>query len=216
MTYRTCMQKGTFAIVIVILLFIGSAGCLSSSPVAQTTSEPTPTITATPTPVGPVSRIGISGMALQLADIPSDYILKDRSDVPYSKTTQLSRDLGWREGYSVTFYRLNPEKFDMTGLRQTITLYPIQNMNRVFDMAKEEIVSPVNGETGTIFELPLTRIGDQSIAYKRENTSIPNSLPVYTILFVKKDVFETLQMGGTTTDYETLKELARIAVDKIQ
>ena len=155
-------------------------------------------------------------MALQLADIPSDYILKDRSDVPYTKTTQLSRDLGWREGYSVTFFRMNQEKFDMTGLRQTITRYPIQNMNRVFEMAKDEMLSPVNGGTGTIFELPLARIGDQSIAYKRENTSAPDSLPVYTILFVKKDVFETLEMGGTTTDYETLKELARIAADKIR
>ena len=155
-------------------------------------------------------------MALQLADIPSDYILKDRSDVPYTKTTQLSRDLGWREGYSVTFFRMNQEKFDMTGLRQTISQYPIQNMHRVFDMAKEEMVSPVNGGTGTIFELPLAKIGDESIAYKRENTSAPYSVPVYTILFVKKDVFETLEMGGTTTDYETLKELARIAADKIR
>jgi len=104
----------------------------------------------------------------------------------------------------------------MTGLRQTISLYPIQNMHRVFDLAKDEMVSPVNGGTGTIFELPLAKIGDQSIAYKRENTSVPYSSPVYTILFVKKDVFETLEMGGTTTDYETLKDLARIAADKIR
>lgn len=212
------MKIGASAIVIILLLIIGSAGCLSSSPAAQTTPEPTPPpqVTASPTTGSPVSMTGLSGMALQLADIPSDYILKDRSDVPYTKTTQLSRDLGWREGYSVTFFRMNQEKFDMTGLRQTLTRYPIQNMNRVFEMAKDEMLSPVNGGTGTIFELPLARIGDQSIAYKRENTSAPDSLPVYTILFVKKDVFETLEMGGTTTDYETLKNLARIAADKIR
>ena len=211
------MKIGASAIVIVLLI-IGSAGCLSSSPAAQTTPGPTPPpqVTASPTTGSPVSMTGISGMALQLADIPSDYILKDRSDVPYTKTTQLSRDLGWKEGYSVTFFRMNQEKFDMTGLRQTITRYPIQNMNRVFEMAKDEMLSPVNGGTGTIFELPLARIGDQSIAYKRENTSAPDSLPVYTILFVKKDVFETLEMGGTTTDYETLKGLAQIAADKIR
>jgi len=155
-------------------------------------------------------------MALQLADIPSDYILKDRSELTYMEMSQLSRDLGWREGYSVTFYRMNRQKFDMTGLRQTIGIYPLANMNKVFDMAKEEMISPASGSTSTVYELPLARIGDASIAYKTENTNDFNPLPVYIILFIEKNVFEKLEMGGTTTDYEALKDAARTAADKIQ
>ncbi len=216
--HGTSMKIGACAIIIVLIMFIGSAGCLSSSPAAQTTPEATmpPQVTVSPTPDSTVPMTGPSGIALQLADLPSDYILKDRSEIPYMEMSQMSRDLGWREGYFVTFYRMNQKKFDMTGLRQTIGLYSSPNMNRVFDMAKEEIVNPVSGGTGRVYELPLARIGDASIAYKMENTSPPDNLPVYTILFNKKDVFETLEMGGTTTDYETLKNVARIAADKIR
>jgi hypothetical protein len=211
------MKNSACAFIIVIFMLIGAAGCLSS-PAAQTIPELTPPaqVTASTTPDSTVPMTGPSGMALQLADLPSDYILKDRSEIPYMEMSQLSRDLGWREGYSVTFYRMNQKKFDMTGLRQTIGQYSSPNMNRVLDMAKDEIVNPADAGTGTVYELPLTRIGEASIAYKTENVSAPYHQPVYTILFVKKDVFETLEMGGTTTDYETLKNVARIAADKIK
>jgi hypothetical protein len=210
------MKNSAWVIIIVMFLFIGAVGCLSS-PSAQTTSAPaTPQATISPVPDSTVSITGPSGMALQLADLPSDYILKDRSEISYMEMSQLSRDLGWREGYSVTFYRMNQKKFDMTGLRQTIGLYSSPNMNRVLDMAKEEIVNPADGGTGTVYDLPLARIGDASSAYKSENTSAPYHQPVYTILFIKNDVFETLEMGGTTTDFETLKNVARIAADKIK
>ena len=211
------MKNSACAFTIVIFMLFGAAGCLSS-PAAQTTPEPTPPaqVTASTTPDITVPMTGPSGLALQLADLPSDYILKDRSEIPYMEMSQLSRDLGWREGYSVTFYRMNQKKFDMTGLRQTIGQYSSPNMKRVLDMAKDEIVNPADAGTGTVYELPLTRIGEASIAYKTENVSAPYHQPVYTILFVKKDVFETLEMGGTTTDYETLKNVARIAADKIK
>ena len=207
------MPNGSCAVVFAILLIIGSAGCLSNqSP--QPTPQPTSLITALPTRESPVSTIKPADMALQLSDVPADYMLKERSDRIYPEMSQLSRDLGWRQGYSVTFYRLNLEKFGMTGLRQSIDLYPLGNMNKVFDIAKDAMISRANGAV-TVYEMPLYRIGDKSIAYKTENTSIPYSLPVYTILFIKKDVFEELEMGGTTTDYETLKAVAGIAADKI-
>jgi hypothetical protein len=39
---------------------------------------------------------------------------------------------------------------------------------------------------------------------------------VYTVIFKKKNVFEIITMEGTTTDYETLKDVVRKAADKIQ
>lgn len=210
------MHQGFCALTIVMLLFIGTAGCFSI-PVAQPLpTTPTPTIIPAPTTESPVSTIRPADMALQLTDIPADYVLKDRSERIYPEISQISRDLGWRQGYSVTFYRMNRQMFDMTGLRQSIDLYPLLNMNKVFDMAKESMMSPAADGSFTVYELPLAKIGDASIAYKTEDTRVPYNSPVYTILFVKKDVFEKLEMGGTTTDYETLKTVARIAAEKIR
>ena len=43
-----------------------------------------------------------SDMALQPSDLPSDYILQDRSVMAVPEVSQLARELGWRQGY----YRL--------------------------------------------------------------------------------------------------------------
>jgi hypothetical protein len=39
---------------------------------------------------------------------------------------------------------------------------------------------------------------------------------VYTVLFTKKNVYEKITMGGTTTDYEILKDIGRKAGEKIR
>lgn len=203
------------AVIVMIMAMLVSMGCLSTVSPPAATPAPTPEPTTLPTQESPISSVLPSEMALQLSDIPSDYILKDRSDAIYPEQNQLSRDLGWRQGYSVTFYRINLEKYDLTGLRQTIGVYPLKNMNKVFNLAQDEMESLSNG-TITVYEVPLYKIGDESRAYKTLDSRDPNRGGVYTIIFVKKDVFERLEMGGTTTDYETLKQLANTAAGKIR
>ena len=185
------MTKGFMTIIILMVAMLVSMGCsqTASEPVPTPSPVPERTLVPAPTPESPVSTVLPSAMALQLSDLPEDYILKDRADTIYPEPSQISRDLGWRMGYSVTFYRVNLVKFDMTGLRQIIGLYPIRNMNKVFDLAQDEMESQANG-TITVFEIPLYRIGDQSIAYKTQDPSDPSHPAVYSILFVKKDVFE--------------------------
>ncbi len=200
---------------IIMMAMLVSMGCLSTGSQPVTAPTPAPEPTVLPTKESPVSTVLPGEMALQLSDIPSDYILKDRSDSIYAEQDQLSRDLGWRLGYSVTFYRINLEKYDLTGLRQIIAVYPLKNMNKVFELAQDEMESGANG-TITVHELPLYRIGDESVAYKTEDSRDPDHPAVYSILFIKKDVFEKLEMGGTTTDYETLKLLANTAAGKIR
>ncbi len=209
------MTKGFMAIFIVMMALLVSMGCLFPASPPAAPPAPTPEPSTMPTPESPISTIQPSAMALQLSDIPSDYILKDRSDAVYTEQNPISQGLGWEGGYSVTFYRINLEKYDLTGLRQTINVYPIRNMNKVFDMAQEDMESGANGTTA-VYEIPLPRIGDQSIAYKTQDSADPNRPGVYSIIFVKKDVFEKLEMGGTTTDYETLKQIANTAAGKIR
>ncbi|MGA9204120.1 hypothetical protein [Methanoregula sp.] len=70
--------------------------------------------------------------------------------------------------------------------------------------------------TNTVEKLSDPSIGDSSAAF-RTKTSI-DGFPVtgFTIFFVKKDVFEALDLEGTSADYATLKNLANVSVSKIR
>ena len=105
------MQKWYGLIILVLIFFVCSSGCLSTqSEKPAAVPEPRPTLL--PTPESETSTISPSAMSLQLTDLPSDYILKDRSVMVFPEVTQLTRDLGWRQGYFVSFYRINKEKDD--------------------------------------------------------------------------------------------------------
>ncbi len=144
-----------------------------------------------------------------------DYRIKDRSVMISPDVTQLAQGLGWRQGYFVLFYRLDKDKDDQTFVRQSINIFPIENMNKVFTIEKEDMKSRSTG-SGTFHEMPFPTIGDMSIAFRGSNGDDPNSMVVYSVLFTKKDVYEKITMTGTTTDYETLKDITQKAVEKIR
>ena len=206
------MKIRFLAIILVVLLAVVSAGCLSPAPALQ---PPQTSLPATlPTPESTIATIPPGGMALQLTDVPPDYLIKDRTVIAYAEVSQIARDLGWQQGYRATFYRMNREKEDITGIRQTINVYPPENMNKVYAIETEGILSTENGTTR--YEIPFPAIGDKSMAFRETRAGDPLDLAVYTVIFKKKNVLETITMGGTTTDYETLKAIVRKAADKIQ
>jgi hypothetical protein len=208
------MQKWYGSLILVLVFFVCSSGCMSTlSEKPAALPEPIPTLL--PTPESETSTIPPSGMALQLTDIPSDYILKDRSVMVFPEVTQLTRDLGWRQGYFVSFYRINKEKDDQTGIRQSINIFPLENMNKVFSIEKEDMKSRAD-VSGTIYEIPFPTIGDTSIAFRGNNANDPSNYVVYSVLFTKKNVYEKITMSGTSTDYEVLKDIAQKAAEKIR
>ena len=204
------MKIRFIALILVMQLAVSAAGCLSpASPTQQTPLPATP-----PTPDSTSVTIPPGEMALQLTDVPPDYLLKDRTVIAYSEVSQLARDLGWRQGYKVMFYRMNREKDDMTGIRQSISIYPPENMDKVYAIGTEGILSIENGTTR--YEIPFPKTGDRSMAFRETGVGEPRDFAIYTVIFKKKNVFETITMGGTSTDYETLKDVVRKAPDKIQ
>lgn len=208
------MQKWYGLIILVLIFFVCSSGCLSTqSEKPAAVPEPRPTLL--PTPESETSTISPSAMALQLTDLPSDYILKDRSVMVFPEVTQLTRDLGWRQGYFVSFYRINKEKDDQTGIRQSINIFPIENMNKVFSIEKEDMKSRAD-RSGTFYEIPFPTIGDTSIAFRGTDANDPNYFVVYSVLFTKKNVYEKITMTGTSTDYEVVKDIAQRAAEKIR
>jgi hypothetical protein len=150
-------------------------------------------------------------MALQPSDLPYDYILQDRSVMASPEVSQLSRDLGWRQGYFVSFYRMDINNNVLTRLRQSVNIYATtESMNSVFLVEKEDLenqqISP-----GTRYEIPFPAVGERRIAFRDTNPAGTERVVTYSVIFTKKNVYEKITMSGTNTDYETLKRLVQRA-----
>jgi hypothetical protein len=154
-------------------------------------------------------------MALQPADLPFDYILQDRSVMALPEVSQLARELGWRQGYYVSFYHRISNTDDITRIRQSVNIFSADNINAVFLLEKEELKDQ-QLTPGTRYEIPFPAVGERSIAF-RDTNPVDNERPVtYTVIFTKKNVYEKITMSGTNTDYETLKRLVLRAEALVQ
>lgn len=209
----------TWAALILVIFLLCSAGCLDSlvgePPDKTGTPTPTPTPKTVPATEIPQGVEQSSDMALQPSDLPSDYLLRDRSVMALPEVSQLARELGWRQGYYVSFYRRISNTDDTTWIRQSVNIFSTDNINGVFLLEKEELknqqLSP-----GTRYEIPFPAVGERSIAF-RETNPLDSERPVtYTVIFIKKNVYEKITMSGTNTDYETLKRLVLRADTLVQ
>jgi hypothetical protein len=145
-------------------------------------------------------------MALQLSDLPADYVLRDRTALAYAGIGQVFRDLGWRQGYAVSFYRLDKEMDDTTSINQEIHVYPLDNLNDVYSLEKEALLPPDDDPAD--YQVPFPQLGDRSVAWREIRTGADGTVVTYTVIFTRKNVYEKISMAGTTTDYETLKDIA--------
>ncbi|MFA4859422.1 hypothetical protein [Methanoregula sp.] len=207
------MVQGLRATILLLVIILGTAvspGCLSS--VFGSPEVYIPPVVVTPVPEQVTRVVTVGDMALGPGDLPADYSLKDRSVIAYDETGQLAHDLGWIHGYRVVYYRLNHDNDDITGIRQVIGMYPAASINRVYEIEKELLFE----ESGMKkYEIPFPRIGEKSIAVRIIEPGDPRNLVVYSVVFIKNNIFEQITMGGTATDYETLKSIAITAADKI-
>jgi hypothetical protein len=208
-------MEHSWTVLILAILLICSAGCLDTlfGVPPSKTETPAPTlVTTTETPRLPEQS---SDMALQPADLPSDYILQDRSVMALPEVSQLSRELGWRQGYYVSFYRRISNTDDVTWIRQSVNIFSSDSINGVFLLEKEDLegqhLSP-----GSRYEIPFPAVGERSVAFRETNPLDAERPVTYTVIFTKKNVFEKITMAGTNTDYETLKRLAQRAEALVQ
>ncbi|WML67738.1 MAG: hypothetical protein METHP_01292 [Methanoregula sp. SKADARSKE-2] len=211
------MGKWHGGLIVVLVLFIGSAGCLDAF-FERPIPPMTPTLTPLPsTPAAKESTTATfspADMALQLSDLPDDYFIRDRSATSYDQQTALNRDLGWRQGYFVSFYRMNIDRVDITGITQTLGIYAPENMNKVYSQAKSELLTI--GNATELYEIPFPVLGDRSIAIRKKGAENRHDVVTYSVIFTRKNVFEMISMTGTTTDSETLIDVAQRAVAVIR
>ncbi len=203
-------MEHSWAAPILMIILLCSAGCLDTLFGEPPHRTETPVPTMIPVPETPRLPEQSSDMALQPADLPSEYILQDRSVMALPEVSQLARELGWQQGYYVAFYRRNSDTDDITRIRQSISIFSSDSINGVFLLEKEDLknqlVSP-----GTRYEIPFPAVGERSIAFRETNPLDPERPVTYTVIFTKKNVFEKITMSGTNTDYETLKRLVQRA-----
>jgi hypothetical protein len=208
------MEHSWTALILAIFLLC-SAGCLETLFGEPPQKVETPVPTPVPTTETPRLPAQSSDMALQPADLPSDYVLQDRTVMALPEVSPLALELGWQQGYYVSFYRRISNTDDITRIRQSVNIFSSDSINAVFLLEKEELkdqqVSP-----GTRYEIPFPAIGERSIAF-RDTNPVDSERPVtYTVIFTKKNVYEKITMSGTSTDYETLKRLAQRAEVLVQ
>jgi hypothetical protein len=210
------MQLWHGAVIVILAVFIvGVSGCLDKLYEKQVPMPtPTPLPVITPTPEKQSVTISPSELALQLADLPPDYFLRDRSVIAYGEVPQINRDLGWRQGYFVSFYRMNLRNEDITGVTQTIGIYPLENIKNLYTIENDTLFSP--DVSTQRYEIPFPVVGDRSLAIRATNPRDPYKIVTYTVIFTRKNVFEKISMTGTTTDYETLKDVVMKAATRIR
>jgi hypothetical protein len=153
-------------------------------------------------------------MALQPEDLPSGYILRDRSVMVTPEVSQLTRDLGWMQGYFVMYDRASRIRGDTTRIRQSISIFPRENIKRVYTLEKLTFSTGDNSMRSP-YEIPFPAIGDQSMAYRMTDTPETGQV-TYTVIFTEKNVLMRITMSGTSTDYETFREIAQKAAAKIR
>lgn len=202
------------AIFVMLICVLLTAGCSffdwGSSP-----TQPSSLPLSSPTPESKLSTIELSAMALQLSDLPDGYSIKERSDVSYAEISPMARDEGWKKGYFVSFYRMNVKNYDITGITQQISSYPLNRMTLIFDEVKNNLITRADASV-SVTELPFPKTGDRTIALRSVDANDQYGIITYTVIFTKKDVLEQIEMRGTTTDYEVLKDSAQKAALKIQ
>jgi len=204
-----------YAIIVGILICtLCTAGCFLLDPAPQVVPPTTP-VTLPPTPESRIATVEPSGMALQLADLPEGYVIRERSDVAYADINPLARNEGWKKGYYVAFYRMNTRNYDITGITQQISVYPPDRIRIIFEEVKTGVASRANASV-SVAELPFSKTGDRSIALRFTDANDQYGIMTYTVIFTKKDVLEQIEMKGTTTDYEVLKNIAGTAAGKIR
>jgi hypothetical protein len=194
----------TLIILVIFLIFlsVGIAGCSSQTP------------SASPVPDKKVSTIEPSQMALQLSDLPVNFIVLEKGERNISNMRSWAVDHGWKKGYIATYQRNNQSSLPGTIIQQVISVYSAENITLIVpDTVNTWKNISAEEKNVTIEELTLPTIGDSSSSLRAYDTS--DNTQEYLIAFVKDDVYEQLYTNGTVTDYETLKKLAGIAAAKI-
>lgn len=207
--------------------YIDAAGRLRLETL-ETVATPTMNATSQPTKTGKVTKKQPADLVLQVSDLPKNYSIKDSGPLLSSDVDQEAIDLGWQGGYKVIFEGTDADNNVVTQVTQYISILPPENTSKLLatstvssEQSKmnawlKEQGSSLGITAITVEQMTNPTIGDGSRAWRLTVTdSSGDSLHFYTIEFTKLNIYELLEMRGTSTDYNMLTGLAKTAANKI-
>jgi len=150
----------------------------------------------------------VSNLVLPLESFPEGYKIVERTPRTQSDVSDFGLSVGWIEGYNIRYLKGDEENLlDVSRIELSISRYPLENVSKGIEKGAYEF------EGYLAEELPNPQIGEGSFVTRY--TDEVWGLRDYQIEFYKKDIFVTLTNGGSSTDYEFLKELAKEVESKI-
>ncbi len=167
-----------------------------------------------------LSTIEPSEMTLQLSDIPGNFLLEKSFQSVPSDVSQWALDHGWKKGYYVIYNKTDDiVPIPDTTITQYIAKFPIENISLIIPNTVKNLKNQTT-ESVSVDELSITNVSDSSRIFRITTKGV--NAKTYVILFVKKDVYEMIQVyesifeKNKMQDNETLKQLVNVAAAKIK
>ena len=203
---------------LVILILAGTlvfiAGC------TQATS---PVLPVTPVPA---TTPHLSDLAITSSDIPACFALTEQQVKNSGDVGELAKDLGWQEGYGVTYTCLK-EGTEPTVILHSLATYPAANMPGIATMVDEQdrpagylyedLSFPDQGismrgfyrKAGSM-QVSGISTGANLLTGRRDSaeTNAVAGSSMAEIIFYRGTTFEVLRMTGPGTNATLLKDLA--------
>jgi hypothetical protein len=208
-------------ILILAVAVVFAAGC---------TQKTSPALPVTPVPE---TTPNLSDLAIMSSDIPACFVLTEKQVKSSADVGELAKDLGWQEGYGVS-YTCPAKGTEPTVILHSLATYPAANMPGIATMVDEQDRSagylyedlsfPDQGITMRGFYRKAGSVQvsgiltDANLLNGRNESAETDAVAkssVAEIIFYRGTTFEVLRMTGPGTNATLLKELALKSAAKI-
>jgi len=211
----------SLVILILIAAVVFIAGCTQgTSPALPVTSVPATTL-------------NLPDLAITLSDIPACFTLTEHQVKSSDDVGELAKDLGWKEGYSVT-YTCPAKETEPTVILHSLATYPAANMPGIATMVDEQdrpagylyedLSFPDRGIAMRGFYRKAGSVQVSGISpgtnlltgrSKSAGTDTVSDSSMAEIIFYRGTTFEVLKMTGPETNATLLTDLALKSSAKI-
>jgi hypothetical protein len=221
---------------LVLVSFLLVCAALAGAACTSTASSAPSVRSSAVTQLTVASSTPLASLALNDKDVPSGYVLAESRAKNRTEVGELAISQGWQEGYVVRYTSPPGELKNTTGIIQTITPYPEQNIPGIIGLISTQEQS---GKDMTFTVITATGIGDTSGGFvgrankdttvgqaKTDDPLSANFLSggtthtgsgqdVAEVYFARGGILEVIRVTGNGANAATVTELARKAAARI-
>jgi len=223
------------SVLLVAIIFI--SGCVESTPTGnvivdtEMVQEKEETVKE--------STLSAEAYTLKKTDLSEVYVLRSEEKLAEEQVGPITIETyGVKDNYNIIYstsedkkYIYGNETLDWDEIEQTIYIMSErENAYKYFENRKKhleenvfytlkEVEEDTNIDTSFhktyTYKMGSPEVGNNSMAYKKDETIYKYTDYVYTIEFVKNDVYVKMSIIGTNDNYKLLEQMAKKTADKI-